>query len=454
MNEGRKGQKNMRKPNIVYIFADQMRASALGCMGEEPVISPNLDQLAAEGVCFRNAVANTPVCTPSRASLITGKHALTARCIVNDLRLPEDERSIADVLNAEGYRCGYIGKWHLDGISRHMFTPPGPRRHGFDAYWAAYNCNHNYFEPKFYEDDNPQLQIVPGYDANIQTDQAIGFMEQNQDEPFCLFLSWGPPHAPYRTVPDEFLAMYPPEEVPLRPIAEGADPAAIAGYYAHVTAIDRNMGRLMDALDRLGIADDTIIAFSSDHGDMLWDHGRIKKQQPFESSINIPLIMRWPGHLPAGEMTDKLISIVDYAPTLLGLAGFPVPDEMNGVDMSAALAGNSGFEQDSIFIGEYASFDQSRQYQPWRGIRTKRYTYARWLRGGALLFDNQEDPWQVRNLAHDPAYAALRDELEAMLRGWLDKLGDDFSDGKTHIRQIGKWEEWFIREEHFYGVKW
>jgi arylsulfatase A-like enzyme len=439
------------KPNLVYVFADQMRASALGCMHEEYVHTPNLDRLASQGVLFQNAIANTPVCTPSRGSLLTGRHALTCRCIVNDLRLPEDERSIADVLNENGYRTGYVGKWHLDGISRHMFTPPGRRRHGFDDYWRAYGCNHNYFDCKFYSDDSPELQREEGYDADVQTDQAIRFLERFRDDPMCLFLSWGPPHAPYRIVPQEFLDMYKPEEIDLRPNVEGVDRAAIAGYYAHITAIDRNIGRLMDALDELGLSEDTILVFSSDHGDMLWAHGRLKKQQPWEESVRVPLLMRWPGHLPAGEVRDTLISVVDYTPTFLGMMGVGVPTPMNGVDLSATLLGESDREQSSVFINEYVSFDQARIYQPWRGVRTKRYTYARWLQGGAVLYDNQEDPYQLHNLMHEPGHEALEEVLEHELRGWLERLGDDFMTGDEHIRQLGQWEEWQIREEHFHG---
>jgi len=449
------------KPNILYIFADQMRATAMGCMPEplrEPVHTPNLDRLAGEGTLFTNAYANSPVCTPSRATLLTGKHALSCRCIVNDLRLPEDERSIADALNDEGYRCGYVGKWHLDGISRHMFTPPGRRRHGFDAYWAAYNCNHNYFDPKWYEDDNPTLQRKAGYDADIQTDQAIGFLERFRDEPFCLFLSWGPPHDPYRTVPQEFLDMYPTEEVTLRPNMEGANPEALAGYYAHVTALDRNVGRLMDALERLGLAENTIVVFSSDHGDMLWAHGRRNKQQPHDESIHIPLIARWPGHLPAGETNDLLIGVVDHAPTLLGLAGVPVPAEMNGRDLSGFVADGAaddstadGDRPSSVYIGEYISFDQAQAWQPWRGVRTERYTYARWLQGGGVLFDNAADPYQMHNLFHEPGHAATRQALEAELQGWLNRVGDGFKRGEEHLRDLGQQEEWLIRQEHFYG---
>lgn len=439
------------RPNILYVFADQMRASALGCMYDEAVQTPNLDRLASQGVLFRNAIANTPVCTPSRASLLTGRHAWTCRSIVNDLRLPEDEQSIADVLKGRGYRTGYIGKWHLDGISRHMFTPPGRRRHGFDDYWAAYNCNHRYFECKFYLDDSPELVRGQGYDADVQTDQAIGFLERFREEPFCLYLSWGPPHAPYREVGQAFLDLYPPNEIELRPNAQGADRAAIAGYYAHVTAIDRDVGRLIEALDRLGLAENTILAFSSDHGDMLWSQGRVKKQQPWEESIHIPLIVRWPGHLAAGKVSDRLISVADYTPTLLGLAGVPVPGDMNGVDLSASLLGLSDYQPSSVFINEYASFDQARDYQPWRGVRTPRHTYVRWLQGGTLLYDNENDPYQLRNLALEPGHETLIAGLEAELRGWLDRLGDRFTTGDEHIRQLGQWEEWTIRQEHFYG---
>jgi len=327
------------------MFTDQQRASTLGCMHDEPVHTPNLDSLASEGILFTNAIANTPVCSPSRASLITGKHALTCPMLANDMRLPEDELSIADVLKGEGYRTGYVGKWHLDGISRHMFTPPGRRRHGFDDYWAAYECNHNYFDCKWYEDDCPDLKRVKGYDADIQTDQAMGFLERFQDEPFCLFLSWGPPHSPYRVVPQEFLDMYPPEDIPLRPNVESPDPRDIAGYYAHCTAIDRNVGRLLRALDRLGLADKTLVVFSSDHGDLLWSHGHLGKQHPYEESIHVPLIMRWPGHLAKGQESDLLISIADYVPTMLGLGGFHVPDWMNGVDMGGTIPGSQNNEQ-------------------------------------------------------------------------------------------------------------
>lgn len=443
----------MTKPNILFVFSDQQRASTLGCMHDEPVQTPHLDRLAAEGILFTNAIANTPVCTPSRATLLTGRHALTNRTFANDLRLPEEEQSIADLLKAQGYRTGYVGKWHLDGISRHIFTPPGRRRHGFDDYWAAYNCNHRYLDGKYYLNDSPELQHYDGYDADGQTEQAIGFLEQFRNEPFCLFVSWGPPHDPYDQVPQPFLDQYPIDPITLRPNFQGGDPQALAGYYAHVTALDHNMGRLMAALDRLNLSENTIVVYTSDHGDMLWSQGHTMKQQPWEESIHVPLIIRWPKELPAGEVRDTLISIVDYAPTLLGLAGVTIPTAMNGVDLSATILGESTFEQTCVFIAEYVSWDQARAYQPWRGVRTKRHTYARWRQGGSILYDNQVDPYQLQNLVHEADHDLLQTQLEQELQRWLTKLHDGFLSGDAHLRKAGRWEEWQIRQEHFYGFR-
>jgi len=263
-------------------------------------------------------------------------------------------------------------------------------------------------------------------------------------------------------VDQEFLDMYPPAEVELRPNAQGADRAEIAGYYAHCTAIDRCMGHLVDALDRLGLAENTILVFSSDHGDMLWSQGRTKKQQPWEESVHIPLFVRWPNGLAAGQTTDLLISVADYTPTLLGLAGIPVPEYMDGLDLSALLPtkderrttnqdSSPVLRPSSVFLNEYVSFDQARAYQPWRGVRTERYTYARWLQGGTLLYDTANDPYQLRNLALEPGHEVLLAEMEAELQGWLERLDDPFTTGEEQIRLLGQWEEWQIRQEHFYG---
>ncbi|MEE4195445.1 MAG: sulfatase [Anaerolineae bacterium] len=440
-----------KKPNLLFIFADQMRASAMGCMHDENVKTPNLDTLASEGMLFTNAIANSPVCTPSRASMITGKHALNARCFINDIRLPVDEPSIAKTLNQAGYRSAYIGKWHLDGISRHMFTPP-ERRHGFDNYWAAYNCHHDYFDTKYYLNDSPELIRVEGYEPEIQTDLAIEYLQEYQGEqPFNLWVSYGTPHAPYHLVPQRYKDMYPPEEIELRPNAISPDREALSGYYAHITALDENVGKLLAELDRLGLRDNTLVVFTSDHGDMLWSHMLQKKQLPFEESIHIPLILRYPGILETNLRSDLLFSVADLAPTLLAVLGVPVPEEMEGENLHPVLVGREAEEPDSVFINNYAAFDQAKGMQPWRGVRTKRYTYARWLQGSVILFDNLNDPYQLENLAIQPEQAPLVDEMETKLQYWLDKVDDPFLTAVEHINRAGQREEWQIREEHFHG---
>jgi len=288
------------RPNLLLVFADQMRGEAMGSVNPQ-VLTPHLDRLAGEGVRFSNAVAECPLCTPSRAMLLTGKYPLGCRTVLNDLPMPVDQTTFAHVMGGEGYRTGYVGKWHLDGFPRSKFTPPGPRRQGFDDYWAAYNCTHLYFEPRYYL-DTPELVRAQGYEPDVQTDLALGFLERYRQEPFCLVVSWGPPHNPYQMVPEQYRARYYPEKLALRPnVGPDANRRAIADYYAAVTALDANLGRLLAALERLGLAERTMVVFTSDHGDLLWSHGRTDKQAPWEESISIPLIMRYPGVLPGAD---------------------------------------------------------------------------------------------------------------------------------------------------------
>ena len=204
-----------RPPNLLFVFADQMRGMDMGCAGNFQVLTPNMDRMASEGTLFVNACANCPVCTPSRATMLTGRYPLSHRAVANDLPLPSSEVTIAEILRDVGYRTGYIGKWHLDGVPRDKFTAPGPRRHGFE-FWAAWNCAHDYFHGRLYA-DTPEPIELKGYEPVGQTEVAIEFLEENGDRPFCLFLSWGPPHAPYAQVPERYKALYDPSQVQLRP---------------------------------------------------------------------------------------------------------------------------------------------------------------------------------------------------------------------------------------------
>jgi len=423
-----------RRPNIVYVFADQMRAQAAGFMGNKQVRTPNLDRLAAQGIVFENTVSTCPVCTPYRAALLTGRYPLTTGMVLNDAPLPTTEVTIAKVLKRAGYRTGYVGKWHLDGPRRGGFTPPGPRRQGFDDFWAVANCTHNYMH-SFYFRDEPKPIWIKGYDADHQTELAIQFIKESATrQPFCLFLSWGPPHGPYNLMPEEY-KIYKPEEIQLRPNCTKPRRQDIAGYYSHIAALDRNFGRIMATLDELGIAQDTILVFTSDHGDMLGSHGMFKKQKPWEESLMVPFVLRYPRAVPAGRRTTALLSSVDIMPTLLGLAGVEIPDTVQGRDLSHIARGADGPRPSSAFLQHACPFIEP--IPEWRGVRTERYTYVRTLAGPWLLYDNEADPYQLRNLVGDPAHKELQQQLDDELNRWLDKLDDDFKPREVYWKRFG-----------------
>src|SRR3954470_1828252 len=204
-----------RRPSILLILPDQMRGQALGCMGDPDVKTPNLDRLASQGVLFRRTFANTPVCCPARAILLTGKYAHKNGMVANDLRLRESEPTLAELLASEGYHTGFIGKWHLDGGPRLPgFVPPGARRQGFQ-FWAANECDHRHFRPTYFRDtDRP---ITEGrFEPEVWTDRAVEFLKQAGEDPFFLSVSMGPPHDPYGA-PEKFMKLYDPPRLTMRP---------------------------------------------------------------------------------------------------------------------------------------------------------------------------------------------------------------------------------------------
>jgi len=438
-----------RQPNLLFVFSDQQRAQDAGFMGNAQVMTPNLDRLAEEGVVFTHAVSTCPVCTPYRAALLTGKYPLSNGMVLNDVRLPITERTIAHCLRDAGYRTGYVGKWHLDGRHRGGFTPPGPRRQGFDDFWAVANCTHDYMH-SYYWRDEPVPVWIEGYDADHFTDLSVGFIRDNAgQQPWSLFLSWGPPHDPCRLMPEDYL-IYDPDALELRPNATATDRAELAGYWSHITALDRCFGRLMAALEESGQAEDTIVVFTSDHGDMLGSQGLQRKQKPWDESIMVPFVLRYPRAVPAGKRTDALLNAPDLMPTLLSLAGSPVPDGVEGLDLSAAARSEPFEAPSSAFIGNPCPFIEP--IPEWRGVRTNRYTYVRTPSGPWLLYDNLEDPYQLANLAADPARRSLRGELDGELNDWLTRLDDDFQPREVYWERFGYTVDKHTQMPHDYEV--
>ncbi len=446
-------------PNLLLVFADQMRAHAMGCAGNPEVLTPNLDRLAGQGVMFENAVANCPVCTPSRGSLLTGLWPTAHRALTNDMPVRTDVPALGTCLREAGYRTGYIGKWHLGGVPRDRFIPPGPERLGFDDYWAAWNCAHSYFDGKYHL-DTPEVYTFEGYEPDGQTDLALRFMERYRGEPWALVVSFGTPHAPYHQVPDRWLAGYDAESLELRDNVPGDSEEdrergrlTMARYYAAVSALDHDLGRMLSALERLEVEERTLVVFTSDHGDMLGSQGRTKKEQPWDEAVLVPLLMRCPSLLPSGVRTRAVAGIMDVTPTLLDLLGRPVPESMQGRSLAVSARGKAEEESGSAPLGILIPVDQAvaQGVPEWRGVRTERYTYARRRGGdGWLLYDNQEDPLQQNNLIEEPSAAALRESMEAELARWLDRLEDPFLPWQDMVRRADLVDGWHERERYMH----
>ena len=440
------------KPNVVFLLIDQLRALSLPLYGETQIATPNIDRLAAQGVVLDNAISNCPVCTPARAMLITGRHPQTTGHLMNSVRTRHSELSIADAMAKVGYRTGWVGKWHLHtGVWPALdrmpmqpdWVPEGRDRLGFQ-YWRAYNQHMVYFNG-FVQSGNWSYERWEGYETDGLLKYGIEFMDGVNDDPFCLFISPHPPHfTPGEFAPAEYYARLPkkltlPANVPVEKLEESL--AMYRHYLAMTLAIDDMVGNLMNYLDRTGKADNTIFVMTSDHGTQAGSQGIApwQKKMPYEGSIRIPGIVRFPGRLPAGTRCDALTAMTDYFPTICALAGVPIPRSIEGRDVSTAWMGKAGAqEQDAVFIMNFsAAFDWIATGQEWRGVRTKTETYVRWLSGKVELFDLIADPLQMVNVAGHPEYR----EREAQLAQRLDTFQQVRGDKLVPITDWCDWHD-------------
>ena len=462
-----------KKLNLLFIFADQWRRSAVGFAKADPVHTPNIDRFAARSFVFTNAVSACPLCSPHRASLLTGRQPLSTGVFTNcktglSMRLNDDEICISDVLHNRGYKTAYIGKWHLDepegnnssqprsGAERwDAYTPPGPRRHGFEM-WHSYGAWDDHLHPHYWE-NSPEKIRVNQWSPEHETDTAIGWIGK-QTDPFCLFMSWNPPHSPYSEVPEKYLKLYDPRSLPLRsnvltgnihqhtgeemPMDELELRRTTCQYYAAVSGLDEQFGRIIQTLKDKDLLDSTVVVLSSDHGDMMGSHGLMAKHVWHEESIGIPLVIGGAGIQPGtgGTVTGS----ADMMPTLLSLLGQPIPDTVEGEDCSASLKGIMDREKScliatcpgrDIFLKEFAGAGMDPRSSGWRALRTEGYTYV--VDAGyspvarrpltRLLYDLKNDPFQM----HPSVFtrSSLRgnaNSFEQELRDLLIKYNDPF----------------------------
>ena len=425
-------ESKLEKPNVIFILTDQWRASALGYAGDPNVRTPRLDELAASSVNFVNAVSVCPVCTPYRASLLTGRYPTSTGMTFNDIYLPSKEYCMAEIFADAGYQTAYLGKWHLDGHGR-LNNVEAERRQGFQ-YWKALECSHDYNKMPYYANEDPEQRIWEGYSPDAIVNDAIGYLEdrQGKEEPFLLFLSLGTPHFPHHSAPEEYKKLYPLEEIRLAPnvpeeLHEKVLPE-IQGYYAHCTATDRAIGELLDHLEEQGQMENTILVFTSDHGEMMGSHGRLpfRKQLAWEESVRIPFLIRHPGmDGQEGAVLKAPLTTPDILPSLLGLCGIEIPSSIEGENLTELILHPDPDADRAAMIMNVTPFDVNWDDPPYKGIRTADYTYAVSPEGPLMLFDNSADPFQFTNLVNDPEHRDLQDRLHAELMKQLAGIGEE-----------------------------
>jgi arylsulfatase A-like enzyme len=443
---------NKRKPNLIYVFADQLRYRSCGFAGDEKAHTPNIDKFAAESVSFSNAISGYPVCGPYRNSLFTGKYPSSTGMVINELRCMPDPDAFGHVVSDNGYETAYIGKWHLYGRNHEeQYIPPGEYRLGFDGLWMSNNFNHHNYKA-FYYKDTDERHNIDGFEPDFQTDRAIEYLrDRKSGDPFVMVLSWGTPHDPWNwdNCPEEFNALFRGVEFPEPPNYQDASADKYWGprmtkewflenwkpnrerylqvYYSMVANVDWNFGRLLDEIRAQGLEEDTIIVFTSDHGEMFGAQGRIAKKIFYEEAIRVPFLVRWKGHTPEGHVADACLNVPDIMPTLLDMMELPVPQSVEGMSLKGHALGVGGQEPEAALLQGMGHTHLWRDGDEWRAVRDKNYTYAVMREDGSeYLFDHVNDPFQMRNLFHEPAF---RDKLEGyriMLKTRLEELNDPF----------------------------
>jgi arylsulfatase A-like enzyme len=431
---------DQKRPNVIWIFGDQHRAQALGYAGHPNVRTPHIDRLAGEGVTFSNAVAGCPWCTPFRGALMTGLY-IHYNVQRTPQRMDPALPVVTDVFNEHGYRTAYFGKWHLGGYNR-ITHIPREERGRFDI-WLGYENNNAQYDCWIHghdlhgrNDAEAHAEKLNIYETDALTGRLLAFLrEYGGAGPFYAVLSVQPPHDPH-IAPPEFASRHRPEDVVLRPnvpdiprITERAR-RDLAGYYAQIENLDWNVGRVMAALHELGLAENTHLVFFSDHGDMHGSHGYVRKSSPWEEAIRIPCIFRPAGGGRAAAESDAPFNHVDFAPTTLGLCGITPPEWMQGTDLSSHIVPGRPppeREPDSAFLQHSFRKRFDCLNRVWRGVRTRdRWKYVCLEGQPLMMFDLNEDPYELANLAYLDAFNDKRAELQSMLAGWLERTGDDF----------------------------
>lgn len=430
------------RPNVVVIITDDQRWDALGCLGHPLLKTPNLDRLAAEGARFANAFVTTSLCSPSRASMMSGRYAHRHGVLNNFTEYPEALPSYPRRLQEAGYQTAYFGKWHMGE------TNDAPRP-GFD-FWMSHAGQGRYFDNEW--NVNGRRQLIRGYYTTVVTEYAVQWIEQPREKPFLLVLGHKAPHGgPIEPEPkfEHALDHLPVQKPPNFDAWRDGKPAWLAesyptwhgvggplynirdydrfvrSYLATLLSVDESVGRLLGALEGRGLLDRTIIVFTSDNGFALGEHGRVDKRTMYEESIRVPLLVRYPPLIRRGTVIREMVLNIDLAPSLLDLCGVaPLPD-VDGESWKPLLLGQRREWRDAWLY--FYNYEEEFPYTPnVRGIRTADWKYIFYPSGDgrpsrycAELYDLRRDPLETRNLIADPSAARKVAQLQ---RRWAQLM--------------------------------
>jgi len=449
-----------RRPNVLILVADDHRAGTLGSDGDPRRATPHLDALAGQGVRFTRAFCNAPVCTPSRQSFLTGRlpHATGVTRLATPL--PDDALTLAGWLGGRGFDTAAFGKMHFNSPSRHGFRervdlkdweawltdnppPGGDRRRPWRPFRDPASAWLN-------AESRPAGLPEASMDSTYFADQAIAYLRDHRDHrdtPFALVVGFYDPHSPFR-FPDEDAGRFRPDAFPVpqvsptdlrdRPLVfrglTGRDAQGIqASYYTSLAFVDRQVGRVVDALDALGLADDTVVVYLGDNGYMLGEHGRFEKHCFYEQAVRVPLLVRWKSRLPAGRSVADLVELVDLFPTVLDLLHVEAPTGLHGTSLAPLLRGDPGAAGRDVVVSEYLENEEAMVRSPryklvvgtGRRRRLDGYETANPLPGPyERLYDLRDDPGETTDLSDRPELAAVKSELLLRLLARLTATRD------------------------------
>ncbi len=437
------------KPNILVILTDDQRADSLSCAGNKLVATPNIDRLAQEGARFRNVFVTTSLCSPSRASMLSGQYARQHGVQNNFTEYPVDLPSYPRSLKNAGYQTAYIGKWH-------MGEDNDEQRPGFD-HWFSHRGQGNYFDNEFNNDG--VRKKIPGYYTTVVTEHALDWLKQKRDKPFLLILGQKAPHGgPIQPEPrfehaldhvpvpkpmnaDDYVAPDKPawlkESYPTWHGGGGplyglqTHERFVRTYLATLLSVDESVGRIYEALKAAGQLDNTVIIYTSDNGFVLGEHGRVDKRTMYEESLRIPLLVRYPPVVKPGTVVDKMVLSLDMAPSIVEFGGGKPLKGIDGLSWKPLVEGKQ-VKWREAFLYEY-NFEKQFPYTPnVRGIRTDEWKLIRYPHGDgspdrftAELYHLSEDPLEQKNLINEPRWAAQRQKLERDLEKLSKRIGPD-----------------------------